>query len=307
MQKNHSIAYTTFILLILLSGCSTHRQSYKANPALIRPYRHSDQANEPYEAPFLAKYSKDSRSLWFLAADHTNDVESSTFKTIRTAFHDFRPQAVIVEGFEDTGVFSPKEYAEYARKVAKENFRTSTEPSYVVWLALENNVPFVPGEPQNKTIALELQKLGYEAIEYYYFDYARSVPGLREIKRANSLQQFKEYATKFFVGYFRDFDPAGHFKFEEFASWYKKKTGKKFNFDTINGKEFEPQVDRNPGTLNKLSHQVGMIREQHLLVTLERLLNQFDRVLVVYGSGHLVKQRDVLKDSLGEPENVKPY
>jgi len=50
-----------------------------------------------------------------------------------------------------------------------------------------------------------------------------------------------------------------------------------------------------------------MHRERHILQRIEVALNEVDRVMIVFGGGHLVKERDALKELLGDPANRKDY
>ena len=56
-----------------------------------------------------------------------------------------------------------------------------------------------------------------------------------------------------------------------------------------------------------MAHEVVMARERHILSIIEMLINRFDRVIVVYGSGHLVKERDALGKLFGLSKDIKYY
>ena len=54
-----------------------------------------------------------------------------------------------------------------------------------------------------------------------------------------------------------------------------------------------------------MSALTDIYREKHLNEVYVRMLNQFDRVLIIFGSGHLVKHRKAISELLGEARYAK--
>ena len=82
--------------LVLLSCSLMIQKKYEAKSDLIKPYSYLDQEKEPFEAPYIAQYGDNKKMLWYIAADHSDDINSSTFKTIEYAFAAFHPEVVII-------------------------------------------------------------------------------------------------------------------------------------------------------------------------------------------------------------------
>lgn len=298
----------TIIILILLTSCaSSKKEELKANFDLIKPYTYADQKNEKFTEPYVAKYQKKSKQLWFIAADHTDDLESATFKTIKVAMDEFTPEVVIIEGMEYTGELSPQPLVDFINEQAKNNFKGSSESAYTAWLAGKLQIPFVPGEPEDKFLASELTKNGYQILDYYYFDLARVIPQWKRQGKAKNIDEFKLRAPKFMKDYFKNFSSTEVFEFKDFVKWYEAKGKKKFNYSSITSEDFSPQIDDTPSYFNKIAHEVGMLREKHILKIIEMLINNYDRVLITFGAGHLVKERAALKDLLGDSHDEKFY
>ena len=62
-----------------------------------------------------------------------------------------------------------------------------------------------------------------------------------------------------------------------------------------------PLAVEDPDLLKRMGITVMLAREKHLISLEARLLAEHRRVLVIYGSGHLVYENEILKDMLGEP------
>ncbi len=287
------------VSLILLSCSSISQKKYEAKSDLIKPYSYRDQKKEPFKAPYIAQYGDNNKMLWYIAADHSDDINSSTFKTIEYAFAAFHPEVVIVEGFEYTGVFSPKWYIKRCSEAALEKFKRSSESCYATLLAVQSSIDFVPAEPTDESIATLLQEKNYSADDYAYFELARIA---NQWKRQGVIKNDKDFSKNSYR-YMQKED----YHYKNFLKWYKVKAHKKFSVQGIHNEDFSPQIDDHPTFFNKMAHEVGMIRERHILKIMEMLINRYSRVLVVYGSGHLVKERAVLEDLFGTPKNIKKY
>lgn len=286
-------------VFVLLSCSSITQKKYEAKSDLIKPYSYRDQNKEPFEAPYIAQYGDNKKMLWYIAADHTDDINSSTFKTIKYSFEQFKPEVVIIEGVEFTGVFSPKGYTKRCNEAALDDFKHSSESCYAVFLAGQNKIDFVPAEPTDESVSKLLQEKGYSENDYAYFELARIAV---QWKRQDVIQNEKDFKKKSYRYMQRN-----DYSYKDFLKWYRAKAQKKFSVQGIHNEDFAPQIDDHPTFFNKMAHEVGMIRERHILKIMEMLVNSYNRVLIVYGSGHLVKERAVLENLLGTPQDIKKY
>ena len=56
-----------------------------------------------------------------------------------------------------------------------------------------------------------------------------------------------------------------------------------------------------------MGYHLVLIREGNIVRQVEKALNEHDRVLIVYGSGNLVRQREVWRNVFGASKDFKPY
>ena len=67
------------------------------------------------------------------------------------------------------------------------------------------------------------------------------------------------------------------------------------------------RVDNKPEWANRMSYQVGEVREHHIARMIEARVNEYQHVMIVYGAGHLVKERAALEKAFGTAKNFKFY
>ena len=87
------------LLLLIFTTSLLGKPSLIPNFDLLRDYSFDLQKMKPFTPPYLVQFSKGDYQLIYLAADHTRDPESNTFKLISLAMKKFDPEIVIIEGF----------------------------------------------------------------------------------------------------------------------------------------------------------------------------------------------------------------
>ncbi len=81
------------------------------------------------------------------------DIKSKTFTWIKNAIYDFKPNLVIIEGFESSKGYSPNFLIEkMSRKLSGWYLG---ESFYAASTAFKNNIPFLGGEPNDIMKSLE--------------------------------------------------------------------------------------------------------------------------------------------------------
>jgi hypothetical protein len=294
-----------FLILSLFTSCQALPR-ISANINLISDYSYEAQKKEPFEEPYVSTYIKQQKILKFLAADHENNIESKTFKTVKALIEDFKPDMMILEGFTDDES-SMSGMIRHSLKCEKEDFQKCGENTYAIILGQKNNIKFTPGEPSEFQIQQSLLKLGYTADDLIGFYIVRQIPQwLRQknLKPQNidvQIEQEGHWIQK------EDFKIKADYSWKHFNDWYEKNLGKKFDLGKITTEDTAPQISKNPTFLNKISREVGLVRERSIVLKIESMLNNNDKVLVIYGGGHLVKERKVLRDMLGDPKDEKLF
>lgn len=97
------------------------------------------------------------------------------------------------------------------------------------------------------------------------------------------------------------------FTYEEFERWYRTRVRLNKPLDDLTYNDSGPANGPTANYLQRIGSARDRPREKAIVRSIERMLNRHDRVLVVYGSGHLVKQRKVWEALLGPSKDLKPY
>ena len=92
---------------------------------------------------------------------------------------------------------------------------------------------------------------------------------------------------------------------DQFKDWYHKTTGRDFSAENLRRGDIAPIAIENPNLLKRMGIAAMMAREKHLISFQTKMLLEHRRVLVVYGSGHLVYESELLEDMLGKPIQKK--
>ncbi|MFA6237822.1 MAG: hypothetical protein WC635_10880 [Bacteriovorax sp.] len=310
--------YTLCVLMLLnlsLSGCAvldkfkTPDGDIEFNPKQLRDYTTELEAEEKYKAPFIASYTYGEKNLVFVATLHTSGAGNTTHKSIEKAFNEFKPDFLIVEGSAFTIISDPDDIA-YSKACVKRKFKYCGEDAYAISQALKAKIPFSYGEPGDASVFEVLKKNAIAAEEMIVFYTLKNIPqwrrtalDTREDLKTLWNRKLNETLTK----YSKKFGASPVMNAENFKKIYKAKMGADFNFINITDATISPQIDKNPTWINKMAHAVDVVRENFLVNQMEKRLNKYKKVLVVYGVSHLVKQREMLSNTLGDSTDMSVH
>lgn len=250
--------------------------------------------------PVLAHFRKNGFDLYFVAAQHGNSSGNKTLPLIRLAFEKFPIQAVLIEGRAYDSGEVPRKSAEEMKKERESGSYQWGEGEYATRLAQKRDIPVFGGEPSDKDKFQGAVNKGYALNDYLALiflslaGYQESVGTWAAGKAPDVLSDVMSWErAQLGLG------PEVSFDYPDFLKWYRLKNGKEFDPGKING-GLPPKAD---GALfeQRLGHEVDMVRNRYITQAVARSLNQYKRVLVVFGNGHLATQWDALVAALGEP------
>ena len=273
---------------------------FEPDLSLLQPRRASDRDRDINGSPHAALYHRGNKMLLFIGATHSRDIEKSpTHRMVRTAIEGFRPQAVIVEGLNTSEGPQPERFLSTVRR-RLETGQLGESP-YAAILADDLGAVVIGGEPGPEATTDIVREAGFSEDDLLGFlvarnmtTPARSIPGGNDqdmrIRRAlaNLKQRFKVESSM---------DTKG------FKAWYLDRTGTDFDPSRVK-REVSPQLVDDPSVLRQIAILVMKAREYNLVELQARMLEEHDRVMVVYGSGHLRWERALLKKMLGDPVMV---
>ncbi len=286
------------VILAIATGCDSS-STFTPDISLLVPWSEKAQQRLP-EIPYAARYEHGGKSLSFVAAQHEHHIASKTFQIIDREFRQFLPEVVVIEGLETEHGTSPKFYSDAFRRYLQEESWPIGEPGLTASLASARGIPFIGGEPSDEKIRNVVVAGPIEPRDLLYYYVVRQIPQWKRTGE-DQTQSFDELYARC-VNHDMQIlglddeelsDPA------TFAVWYEVKNGRPFKYEEVTVQHSAPLK----GGLftNEMSLRIGEVRDVHIVRLIADLLNNHDRVLVVYGAGHHVQQEKVLEKMLGVP------
>lgn len=175
---------------------------------------------------------------------------------------------------------------------------------YAAGLALARGIPFIGGEPTRAEEAQALERRGYTPTDIAF---AYLVGGLSQSLRSKDIADPSDpKLADAFVRWAHGF--ADQYKlqplsFEEFSVRYRSMFGVDVRHDASLAGRSEAGTNSPVALLNQADM---IIRDEHLLATIENELAMKKRVLVVYGGSHWTTLSRALQKRLGKPK-IHPF
>ncbi len=246
-------------------------------------------------APYFAHYRKGGIELVFIAARHEPRMGSPTHRLIKSVIKGFAPACVITEGLCSDEGFSPRSLLQDAREMKLSG--NLPEPLYAALLAHDHGIPFIGGEPPPSVTTQALRNEGNDEDALGFL----VVRHLGQVRREEPGTELDQRVRQLLPRMKRRFSLKSNMSLQDFKPWYKKTTSRDFRAVNIDPEEVAPLAMPDAGLLRRMGIAVMLARERHLIKLQARLLGEYRKVLVIYGSGHLVYQDAILKDMLGPP------
>lgn len=249
-----------------------------------------------------------------LAVQHIGGPENRNhpqFAAIKANFDEFKPQAVLYEG----PVSNPQ-------SITEEQAYTYGDQAFTQYLVLEHNKNLKPGEQpifmdswdlQDKDVPEEFRKRGYaneeiaanEVFKWMYgaADRIRNTPGLTDDERRQRLQDLQ---TQF------DSDPTSGIN-PDFFSLVPRADGQQWTPELIRA-EFHKVAGRNIDVnlkhadiprFQQMFDDARQFRDEYAIRKKAETLRKYDRVLVVEGSGHAIREKPAMTEFVTGEDNTE--
>ena len=262
---------------------------------LLQPRNREEHKRLGGRPPYFSQNRSKGRELVFLAARHGTRLESSTHVLVEAVIKGFAPDCVVLEGFDTQDGPSPEHVLRDARR--KRERGECPEPLFAATLAAERSIPFHGGEPPAACTANALRRIGTDR-DALAFLVVRHLGQARRERGGGELDRKVQRALPRLK---KRLDLDTDMSLQGFKDWYRKSTGLAFKAANLASSRSAPVATAEAGILQRMATEVMLARERHLLELEARLLGKHRRVLVIYGSGHLVYEAAVLRKMLGEP------
>ncbi len=278
---------------------------FKPNHALMLPYTEETRPLKkmPYEDPFVAHFRKGNKKLDFITTPHEHGIDTPTFKTIKQVFEAHKPDVVIFEGAPSDMSTTDAKYVDYIKKQAAKNFPNG-EAEYLTYLAHQNNIPSIGGEPNKKETCAALKQKGYSDLDIRAMEVLNWIPrwvrweGIKGDAALDAKIREQQATTEF-----NEVQPnAERLTLATFKQWYDAREPGHKPLEELSNNDLGPSEAPGATFVNRYGAAIGAIRNTNLDNQIAKALNEHDNVLVVYGGGHLLLSRLVYEDMLGKPE-----
>jgi hypothetical protein len=287
-------------LLTTLAGCHL---PLRPDSGALAPWTTELRAKQPDDA-FGAVYARGRNRLVFIGADHTEEIDSLTFRMINDAYASFDIRTVLVEGVpRSRGPNNERLMQWVASRSQREGRLEGGELAAAVRGALAEGAVVLGGEPDDAQIRDALTSQGISPDDVLGFYTLRTVPQwLRERQIATpddihtpALIDAELARNRERLGLSATILPG----YAAWAEWYARTNGKVF------GAKFEPEetgplADGRYGS-NRIAAAISRSRDTFLLEAIAERLNAGETLLVVFGGSHLMIQRPALDAMLGSP------
>ncbi len=224
---------------------------------------------------------------------------------MQEAFSRDAPRVLIVEGFATDEGPSPADVSENARR--GESAWAHGEAGFAVRLALAAGIPFFGGEPTRRQMHDALLQQGYTREDLFG---GLVLNATAQSLMANQLlspsdERFSELfaAVQRLVREEQSLDLPPDYDMGEFYNWYRGAFGVAFREDPHILARTAPDPANRIGRMHIASNR---LRDVHLLGSIRARLEEYSKVLVVYGGGHLTALSPALADMLAPPIGTCP-
>ena len=270
---------------------------FEPDYSLLKPRRMHDRDEDVDGSPHAILYHRDNKQLLFIGAKHQRDIENAaTHQMVRVAMEGFLPQAVIVEGVPTSAGTQPERLLDSAQRRIKTG--QLGESAYAAVLGDRRGAVVVGGEPDPQATTDAVRAAGFSEDDLLGFLVARNLttapqPGTAKESRAQRI-------TRVLAILKRRFNIDSTMNPATFNAWFEIQTGAPFDPARLK-REVSPRLVDKPSALRQIAIIAMTVRERNLVALEAKMLGEHDRVLVVYGSGHLRWERALLQEMLGDP------
>jgi hypothetical protein len=240
------------------------------------------------ETAFLALYGARGRRLGFVAAHHTTEPQSATFRSIDAAFDTVDPAVVLLEGAPSQDGYNPRQILSglvHPSRTALNSWDRG-EGAYAAAQALARGALILGGEPTDAILFERLSALGFRDDDIFFSAL------LGPLQQDRDAAVFASAHSKAFSSAFncwsdqlcrrRSRDLA--YQQGAFENWCRNRMGQDV-FDDPNWlRRGNPGCDGIAAAVNRAANR---IRDYHLMDLATRLLKRRQRVVIVFGASHL--------------------
>ncbi len=242
-----------------------------------------------YPAPYVVHSIINGENVLLLGTMHSNTPESPTYKTIKHLIDTNNIDMVILEGTPSSVDINDAYTRPDMEACITDPNQCITEQYYAYSVAKSknSNIQFSGGEasPPDTYEHVVVQQ-GYTLEDYVGFWYVRNAVSLNQTNQmSESALRESDNRTR---GYLQNsLGLTIIFDYEDWIQWYKNKMGvNTVNLSSFGQGTLEPTTRPGSTIVQNISYEFNVVRDSHLVSTINEKLTSFHNILVVYGNGH---------------------
>lgn len=272
----------------------------RADFSLIRDYSREDDPTT--RATGVTRFSNGRKTLYYVNAAHELGADTPTVGAVRAAVAAYDPQRIVIEA------------------VPGQPLRDESVGAYAESIARNRGIPVSRGEPPDDALIKAVTaRSSYTPKDIMALYLLRTIPQDRQfvqrMLRAGGVEYsdymsaaaFRSRAEAYLARHpaFAGIPPPDRLTYEDFLRICAAHLGGK-SFLDVTPDDFAPFNAPGDGYFQRMNAAVGRVREEHIVGTIADALNEpgVERVLTVYGGGHLAVSKELLGRMIAPGEVV---
>jgi len=276
------------IVITTIGFCTSSFSAVPKGHAQPRSYLELPKLREFSTAPYVLERRGKRKHLIVIGSRHERDPNSSMLDGIEELFNRIRPEVVIHESFV------PEQLKTMPRDQA---IRVGADLGFAVYLAGRYDAQIRSGDAPEKAEFKALLAAHTAEEVFVFLTGQRLIGSVRnpdlKIAQAEYSKFYLEYLVKNGIPKRDDWS-----QWNGFLESYKRVVGKPFTRESWGPIFVNPTV--NATRLNQVARTSDVVRDRFLLAAIHKALKDHDRVVVVFGSWHVLALEPVLNELVVE-------
>ncbi|TWT18265.1 hypothetical protein [Luteimonas wenzhouensis] len=245
-----------------------------------------DASGEPHALPYIWERSVRGKHIVVLGTRHAFDPTSPMYPRIEKVFSRVRPQLVLHESE------APAELKSMPRDQA---IKVGADLGFAVHLASKHGAATRSADAPLRDEINALLGMYSPQDVLVFLTAQRLIGNVKAPNLDSAAAEYPEFFARYLVG--NGFPARVEWKtWSGFLDAYENVTGQPLSPGTWDRDLFSPI--KRTGRLSDLARSTNAVRDRHLLTEIRRALRDHDRVVVVFGSWHVLALEPVLEGVL---------
>lgn len=248
---------------------------------------------EPLRGPYIITYKSGSKTLKYIGEHWTfvalGGRTGKGFRLMQKTFTEYNPDLIILEGISNAKILP----VTFIDKLKKSWGKDSTPIA-----------PFtvIGGEPTDRYLWQQASQHGYSLEDILGFYLLRIMWQWKWEGKTQTEDQVAEYISWCLQEFgLKDFS----FSYQQFKNWYQQKTQQNFDVLKLDAFDAAPVASNRFPYMRQLAYCINKLRDSHLDKVITQTINQYDKILIIYGSGHFPTIHQALEKINWRPTQVE--